>query len=199
MSKELFSTGELFELPSKKIKESKAIKVKTKSDYRLGKRYQRAKEVIGQISHDETIHYVSAGEWSAHDLLFHLLEQTGPAVVHIATWSITENPARQLVKRLNSGQIVKLNIIFDWRVKVRCPAAFELTKFNSADVRLTTCHAKVTIIENEEWQVAIVGSANYTNNPRIEAGVIACDKRIADFHKNWILQELKNSNPFDLK
>jgi len=179
-----------------KIK-STAAKTSEKTTAVLGKAKGRVQDVIGNVSMGETIHYASIGEWSMHDLLFHLLEQTGPADVFISTWSVSENAVRQIIAKILDGSIRKLAAIFDWRVKMRRPEAFEMAKFNISDIRLTTCHAKVTVIENEKWSIAVVGSANYTNNPRIEAGVISCDKVASDFHKNWMIEELNRSDPFD--
>ena len=176
---------------------SKAQKTQEKIICRLGKASKKVSEVIGNVKMGESIHYASIGDWSMHDLLFHLLKQTGPAKVYISTWSVSENAVRMLIDKMNNGEITKMSAVFDWRVKMRRPEAFELAKFNISDIRLTTCHAKVTVIENDEWNISIVGSANYTNNPRIESGVISCDKTASGFHKFWITEEIKVSDPFD--
>ena len=65
------------------------------------------------------------------------------------------------------------------------------------DIKAAKCHAKVTVIQNETWGISIVSSANYTRNPRIEAGVICNSKEIAEFHKNWIVNELNNTSDFE--
>ena len=171
----------------------------TNTSFVLGKRLERCSRVVGKLKKGETLHCVSAGEWSMHDLLFHILDQTGPAEVWIASWSITENPCRLLIKGISQGLITKLNILFDWRVKIRCPAAANLAKKHAASCYLTSSHAKVTVVWNEEWQIAIVGSANYTNNPRIEALVITCDPTAATFHRNWINQTIQKSDPFEME
>lgn len=178
---------------------SKSVKTQENVNTALGMSTQKIQEVIGNVKMGETTHYASLGEWSMHDLLFHLLTQTGPAQVYISTWSVSEDAVRQLLAKLQDGSITTLKSVFDWRVKMRRPEAYELAKYNIADIRLTTCHAKVTVIENDSWSIAIVGSANYTNNPRIEAGVISCDKKAAAFHKSWMLEELQHSDPFDTK
>ncbi len=176
---------------------SRAVRKSTNSASVLGKALSRVQEVIGTVTMGESLHYVSIGEWSMHDILFHLLSQTGPADVYIATWSVSEDAVRQLIQKVTDGSITRLYGILDWRVKVRRPEAFELARFNVADLRLTTCHAKVTVIRNEAWGIAIVGSANYTNNPRIEAGVIACDFDVASFHQDWMASEILKADPFE--
>jgi len=197
----LFDIDNISTVIKKKEKKtkSKAVKNNEKTISKLGKAKQKVNEVIGNVQMDQTTHYASMGEWSMHDLLFHLLEQTGPASVYISTWSLSENSIRQLLQKINDGIILKLYGVFDWRVKIRRPEAFQLARYNISDIRLTTTHAKVTVIENGKWNIAIEGSANYTNNPRIEAGVISCNKIAADFHKKWMLEKLNKSDLFEAK
>ena len=166
---------------------------------RIAKRRETPGRVIGDVKMGDCIHYVTAGEWSMHDLLFHLLDKTGPADVYAASWSITEDPVRQLITRIVDRRILHLHAILDWRTKVRCPAVLALAQANFTDIHLTNCHAKCTAIINKKWQIAIVGSANYTNNPRIETGVVHCDPTAATFHRDWILAQIALSDPLDMK
>ena len=179
---------------------SGAIRKKSKRFInQLGKRFQNAQDVIGQVKMGDNIHFVSAGEWSSHDIMVHLLNQTGPADVYIATWSFTEIAARIILKQIEDKNIRNIYLLLDWRVKVRTPEVLDLLKFNISTIRLTQCHAKVTAIVNNSWGVALVGSSNYTNNPRIEAGVISCDRNLAEFHKKWITDCIARLNPFEFK
>ena len=197
----LFNLKEIKSEAKKQIKKIKSTSKKTIENNKIaiGKADEKVHDVIGNIKMGETIHYASIGEWSMHNLLFHLLNKTGPANVFISTWSVSEDAVRQIIDKIKTGFILNIKAVFDWRVKLRRPEAFELAKFNIADIRLTTCHAKVTIIQNENWDIVVVGSANYTNNPRIEAGVISCDKTAAEFHKSWMTEELNQADPFDTK
>lgn len=186
---------------NKKTKcQSTAKKTKEKSiQARFGKRFDRCEKTIGDIKMDECIHYVSAGEWSMHDVLIHLLNQTGSADVWIASWSITEDPCRQLIKAIDAGAIKNLSILFDWRVKIRCPEAHQLAKATATQCYLTSCHAKTTVIQNDKWNIAIIGSANYTNNPRIESGIISCNQIAANFHREWIQKTIDRADPFEME
>jgi len=180
----------------------KSVVVKTKEEKRLataGKRFDRCENVIGKLEMGESLHFVSAGEWSMHDVLFHLLNQTGPADVWAASWSITEDPCRQLIRAMDQERIRNLHLLFDWRVKIRCPESAALAKHNATSCYLTSTHAKATVIINDDWQIAIVGSANYTNNPRIEAGVITCQQDLAEFHRDWIMKTIEKSDPFEME
>ena len=176
---------------------SKATSKQIKAAARLVKVMQTCENLIPQIEKDTSIHYVSLTEWSQHELLRHILNKTGAAKVYIATWSMSAPGAIAMIKLCEDQLITELYAILDWRVKVRCPEAHQLAKFNFTKLTLTTCHAKVTVIENENYNISIVTSANYTNNPRIESGVITESKEIADFHKKWIIEVHGNSKPFE--
>lgn len=153
-------------------------------------------QLLPEITPGVSYHYASAGLWSVHDLLFHLLRQTGPAHVWIATWSMTEESVRMLVQGLEQRVLLTMNLLIDARVTRRNASAYAFVKAHADKVRVTACHAKVTVIENEHWSITINGSPNYTNNPRIEAGVITTSKAVATFHKSWIVAEMKKLKPF---
>lgn len=159
----------------------------------LSENYKQLNESLPSLCDGEVYHLVSLGRWSMHHLLFHLLTLTGPANVYATTWSISEDVVRHLVEARNQGLIIDMSFIYDFRVRKYKPAAYFLSKqyFTS---KVTSCHAKVTVIESQRHTLTLIGSANYTRNDRIEVGVIFTDKVTCDFHKNWILNELETAN-----
>jgi hypothetical protein len=163
----------------------------------IGKANAKLHQVFGQVVPDQSVHYVSLGDWSTHDLLFFLLEQTGPARVYFTTWAISEYAIRQLYQFIEHGLILELKGIFDYRNGIRKPAELQFLQKITADIKAAKCHAKVTVIENDHWGISVVGSANYTRNPRIEAGVLCCERKVAAFHRDWILHELSNTSVFN--
>ena len=163
----------------------------------IGKANEKLHQVFGQVIDGQSLHYASLGDWSTHDLLFFLLEQTGPAKVYFTTWAISEYAIRQLYQFIEHGLILELKGIFDYRNGIRKPAELQFLQKITTDIKAAKCHAKVTVIENDNWGISVVGSANYTRNPRIEAGVLCCDKTVAAFHRDWILKELSNTSALD--
>ncbi len=163
----------------------------------IGKANEKLHQVFGKVIDGQSVHYASLGDWSTHDLLFFLLEQTGPARVYFTTWAISEYAIRQLYQFIEHGLILELKGIFDYRNGIRKPAELQFLQKITTDIKAAKCHAKVTVIENDNWGISVVGSANYTRNPRIEAGVLCCDKTVAAFHRDWILKELSNTSALD--
>ena len=163
----------------------------------IGKANEKLHQVFGKVIDGQSVHYASLGDWSTHDLLFFLLEQTGPARVYFTTWAISEYAIRQLYQFIEHGLILELKGIFDYRNGIRKPAELQFLQKITTDIKAAKCHAKVTVIENDNWGISVVGSANYTRNPRIEAGVLCCNKTVAAFHRDWILKELSNTSALD--
>lgn len=143
--------------------------------------------VIGNIEMGKHIHFFTKNAWTVPDLVLFILSQTGKANIYIATWAMKEFPARKLVNAKQHGLIDRFYVKLDHRVKTYDSAVYFFLKKNADEVNLAHCHAKVTVIENEDWGVVITGSANYSANPRAEAGVITCDKIAAATAKEWIL------------
>jgi hypothetical protein len=181
--------------PVKKGSKKTTKMLKTKSS--IVKREEAAIDLVGNIKMGECIHYTTAGDWSTHDLLKHLLSITGPAKVCICSWSVSESAVIYLLEAIEKGEITNLKLLFDWRVKVRRPKVLQLVKANISNVYLTNTHAKVFTISNENWGISCVGSSNLTNNPRIECGVITADKEIQKFHQSWIEKTIKGSDCFE--
>lgn len=141
---------------------------------------------LPSIEMGSVIEYVSDGRWSIHQIVRHLIGITGPVDVHLATWTITEEPLRMLFKLKNEGKIKELSCLFDNRIKERTPKSFQFASQFVDSMGLAKSHAKVTVLENDEWGITINSSMNWSKNPRTESGVIICTKESADFHKKWI-------------
>jgi hypothetical protein len=192
----LFSTEDLAKTKPDKTK-SASVPFQGTNLLTIGKANEKLHQVFGKVIDGHSVHYASLGDWSTHDLLFFLLKQTGPARVYFTTWAISEYAIRQLYQFIEQGLILELKGIFDYRNGIRKPAELQFLQKITTDIKAAKCHAKVTVIENDHWGISVVGSANYTRNPRIEAGVLCCDKTVAAFHRDWILKELSNSSAFD--
>lgn len=154
-------------------------------------------EKLPSLAPNTTYHFVSAGDWSAHDVLMHLLELLGPSTVYITTWTATEKPIRLLTDALISKKIRQLHLLFDVRMPHRTPAVFQLAAMHATSIKVDRCHAKVMVVDNGKLRATVISSQNMTNNPRIEAGIISTSWKIGSFHIDWIKQVLADAKPFD--
>jgi hypothetical protein len=185
----------LFDLPTNE----KAISIETaKSDCRIYSAQSKVASAFGTIEQGKDYPFASGSLWSTHDILRYILGFAGPCSLTMATWSIATAAADLLVDWKRSGLLNSVAMLVDWRVQVRTPGVLTLAKEHFTDIRVTCCHAKAFVMQNDTWNISLIGSANLTNNPRIECGHLSTSKTVADFHKSWILAEIANAKPFGL-
>ena len=158
---------------------------------------KRLIDLLTVMPKNEHTHYVSDGDWSMHDLVMELLKKYKPAELFITTYALREFSVRQLVMAIERKELLAVKMLVDYRAQVRTPQVFDFAKMNMNKICLTSIHAKVTVLRSAQGSVSIVGSANWTQNPRVEVGVISCDDAVAQFHINWIEKLLDNAEIFE--
>lgn len=129
-------------------------------------------EEIGEIRPLSIKPYWSNGKWSTHDLLVYLLSITGPAELLMSTFSIGETAITTLYHLFKEGQIKKLDLLIDYTAKKHRLELLNFAANMGAQIRIESNHSKVLLLQNESWNITVVGSGNMTPNPRYEAGVI---------------------------
>lgn len=182
----------LFDMPKQKDPEP----VKTDGAVITGEAQQLSpsnyvlQDLLALIRDNTCVHWVSDGDWSTHELLHSILQLAGPADVYLSSYAFSEYPAR-LIADLKERKVIKnLYCIIDSRLDVRSASALTIIRNVATRCELLNTHAKVTVIENDEYSIAIVGSANYTTNKRYESGIVVTEKKIVDFHKQWLIKAM---------
>jgi hypothetical protein len=160
----------------------------------LGGSLRHLEGAIGVLEKDVHLHFVTMGKWSMHQLVIYLIDQIGPAALYMTSWSMTEQPLRALLNLKLTGGITEAHCILSDRVIERTPEVYDVAKHVFTQLKLIKLHAKVCVLQNADWCIAIVGSANWTKNPRVEAGVIDTRSEVGLYHKKWILDELGRHN-----
>jgi len=160
--------------------------------FAAGAAASRCADVIGDVSREMNLHAVSVGEWSLHDVIAHLASQIAPCTLHLATWSISEDGFRALLRERDEGRVTAIRALFDWRVKVRNPSTVQLARAQCDSVRVASCHAKAALLRSDDYALSVLTSANLTGNPRIEIYNIVDALPVWNFHSQWIEQEIAN-------
>lgn len=173
---------------------AEVIKFRSETKFILSKNREHVITSFPELNNGESIAYMSAGRWSAHDLLFYLLSITGPAKVYFTTWAINEIAARLLAKAKETGLISELYFVLDRRIEIRNPNVLQLVKAISDKYIFIDCHAKNFVIENDKWIITNIGSANMSNNKRIESGVILTDRETGNQFKQLIIDLISKKN-----
>lgn len=125
-----------------------------------------------RIQRNRNIPYASEADFSTHELIGHLLNQTGPAAVRISSFSITEIAIRSFLKLRESGMITELSCLFDLTVKRHRLGLLFFAHNIVNEVRLTKIHAKLIFIDNADWNLVVVTSSNLNVNDKMEVGLI---------------------------
>jgi hypothetical protein len=193
----LFSTTQITIKPKVKYQKQSAEVPAGLQARKIGNKLDMLETAIGDLTHNQTLQYCTGGKWSMHDMIRFILSKTGPAKLWMTTWTITEEPLRVLLELIKTGQITELSAVFDYRIAKHKPEAFQFANNIITRIKLTKCHAKVAVIRNDNWNVTVIGSANFSNNPRIEVGVIFTDKDSADFNIKWIEEVIDGKEVFN--
>jgi len=166
-------------------------------DFVICKSPEKLQALLAKVKHGCCVHYISDGDWSMHDIVMELIKTYKPADVFITTYALREFPMRQLILAQDRGDINKIFMLLDYRAKARTPEVYHMAAQNVNKIVMTSIHAKVTVINSPLGNITIVGSANWTQNPRIEAGVITMDNSVAEFHKDWIEKVMNDGEIFE--
>jgi len=137
----------------------------------------------------ENLFFMTDGAWSNIQLIEYILRYTGPANVFFTTWSIAADTISALNAWKESGQILSIWAILDQGIRNRKPEILQQATGSFTNLKLIKCHAKVTVIQNESHSIVLMGSANFTRNPRKEVGMIIKNKELAEANIKWILEE----------
>lgn len=148
---------------------------------------------LDPMESNQSLHFVSRGSWSNHNIIEFFVSKWGPAALYMTTWSMTEDPLRALVSLKDKGLLTEAHCIIADRVSERKPGVHAFAQQFFDQITMLRLHAKVTALVGSDYGVAVVSSANFTRNPRIEAGVIDTSLNSAQFHKDWILSEIANA------
>ncbi len=165
-------------------------------DFVICKNPEKLQLLLKAIEGGKSVHYLSKGDWSMHDLISQLLQKFNPAELFITTYALREFAVRQIILAQDAGKLTAVNMILDYRAKIRTPEVFQLASQNINKICLYGIHAKVTVLKSDKGCITIVGSANWTSNPRVECGVVSMNKNLAEFHINWIKKIMENAEVF---
>lgn len=156
---------------------------------------KKLKEICESLDQDRIHIFNTRGQFSSYELLDALLNyKLAPSAFYLTAWTVSEMALRTVTKLKSEGKITALHGLFDYRVKERRHSAFQLILGQADSLNYTTAsHAKIMVLDNDKMPVTVIGSANFSKNPRMEAGVIFCSRKIADNCIKWIVDEISSN------
>lgn len=153
-------------------------------------------KLAGNLPENAFVEFVTAGEFSLHNLIAHILNISGPSEIYLSTWAIKEEPCRALDSLIKNGLIKALHAVVDKRTMSADAKYFGYFKNLCASIALSENHSKVVAIQSEAMSFTIVCSANLSVNTRNEAGIIQRSVDSYNFHKTWMLKVLNGQKAY---
>jgi len=177
--------------PSSSIK--KEIRIKNMHD----KKKRCAKELIekiGDIQENENIDIVTTGESNAGSFMEYYLDRFQIVdELCIATWIINRYYIKLLIDNYDKGRIKNIIFVISNRMN-QLPNTkgnfnylkTEFTKRKNIKLIIANSHAKTFSFKAKDFYLTIDGSANWSENPRIETYSITRSKVKHNFRKSWM-------------
>jgi hypothetical protein len=111
--------------------------------------------------------------------------------MYLATWTISKQNIKRLKEAIESGKLKELTLVFSSTLKPANPALYaslvgSLKEFENVKLKEINSHAKTFSVTNGEEFITVTGSANWSENPRIENFLILNDKTLFEHHKEWM-------------
>ncbi len=111
--------------------------------------------------------------------------------MYLATWTISKGNINRLKAAIENGTLKKLVMIISSTLKPANPAlyaslAMNLIPFENVTLKEVNSHAKTFSIKCGNNYLTVSGSANWSENPRIENYLILNSLPLFEHHKEWM-------------
>jgi hypothetical protein len=170
-----------------------------KSSYRKKARIDNRKEYfktevepLGLPEANECLLIKSNGLSDTGAIFQYILEKEKCNTLYLATWIISKDNIDEIINALKSGRLQKFVFVVSIRLKQlkKSVYAYLVEQFNQFPdqiyYKVCNSHAKTFSISTEKNFYTVIGSGNWTQNPRIENYIIHNDKNIFEFNKQWM-------------
>ena len=158
---------------------------------------QKAKKVLESLpAPGVALHIVSNGAFNYWNFVPLIAELAPRAITeaYFSTWTMNRACCVELFSLMDEGKLGKVSLITGLYFKRREAAVYThlMTGLAKRGMRLRSLenHTKVTLMAAPPDFYVMEGSANFTNNPRIEQNTITNDETLWRFHAEWIEETL---------
>jgi len=113
--------------------------------------------------------------------------------MYLATWTISKQNIKRIKEGIETGKVKRLVMVFSSTLKAANPSLYanlmlNLNGFKNVELKEINSHAKTYSMTNGSDYITISGSANWSENPRIENYLILNDKELFNHHKEWMTE-----------
>lgn len=175
---------------------AKASKKTEVKDLRSTKRDDNFNEIIkefgGLPKSNEYFAIKTNGTSDCGSIFSHILKEWNEIEeMYLATWTISKQNIKRLQEAVEEKRLKNLTLVFSSTLKPANPALYaslvgSLKDFPNVKLKEINSHAKTFSVSNGKDFITITGSANWSENPRIENFLILNDKTLFEHHKDWM-------------
>ena len=146
-----------------------------------------AAEVIGDLSPGVSVSGLTAGQFSAIDVMEHMVNCLGPADVSISAWTTGLYDVKRAAEMRANQQLRGLRFILDRGTFEKSPkfAGPLIQAVGVEAFRCVSVHAKVIIVEGDRGRAVMRSSMNLNKNLRTEQFDIDVADGFAEFYQGW--------------
>lgn len=168
-------------------KRPRGLRYRTGTVRRVMSRTRTAAQLIGPLAPGDRVTGVTAGQFSAIDILEHMWLELGVSAVSVATWTVGVWDARRCAEALAAGRLSSLRFILDRASFQNSPGyAGPLIEWLGTEaIRCASMHAKVCVAVGERGSAVLRSSMNVNKNLRAEQFDIDVCPEVSGFYLDW--------------
>ncbi len=168
-------------------KKARALRYSNGPVRKVAHRTADAARTIGPLDPGVRVTGVTAGQFSAVDALEHMVDQLGPAVVRVSTWTTGLYDAQRAADIRVSGRITDIRMLLDRGTFEKSPqfAGPLIKALGPGAFRCLSVHAKVIIVTGQRGAAVFRSSMNLNKNLRTEQFDLDVDDEVAGFYEGW--------------
>jgi hypothetical protein len=111
--------------------------------------------------------------------------------MYLATWTISKSNINRLKESIANGKLLKLIMVVSSTLKAANPGLYSLLilslkDFPNVQIKEVNSHAKTFSFKCVENYITISGSANWSENPRIENYLLINSLSLYEHHQEWM-------------
>lgn len=143
--------------------------------------YREVKKILPSIENGKSYSLLSFGDWSLKELIMHIARIIGPCDVVSTTFGLGPKSSKGILRALEIGLFRSFEFLYDNKVREYKDESHHLCVSNFP-VKITSIHAKITVLMNEQFAVMVTGSANWSDtNSKIEHAEVIVNREKAEF------------------
>lgn len=166
---------------------ARALRYAGRRRYQVLSRLACAAELIGPLHEGDNITGITAGQFSAIDLMEHMVGELGPAEVRISTWTTGIYDVERSRRLQENADIQSVPMLLDAATFKKSPefAGPLIEALGQSAFRCLSVHAKVTIVDGERGSAVMRSSMNLNKNLRTEQFDITVGGDVVEFYREW--------------